>query len=55
MAKLIALPSRSPVHFRDVLDNDGINDEPLTINATLRRGKKAIIDYTGSSPQCEDR
>lgn len=54
MAKLIALLPEEPVHFRDVLDNDGVNDEPLVINATLRReGEKAIIDYTGTSPQCE--
>ena len=54
MALLIELLPEEPVSFRDVLDGDGINDEPLVINATLhRQGKKVVIDYTGSSPQCE--
>jgi N-methylhydantoinase B len=54
MAKLIELLPEQPVRFQDVLDGDGLNDQPLVINATLRReGHKAIIDYTGSSPQCE--
>lgn len=55
MLKLIhQLPDRQPVSFADVLDGDGINDQPLTIRLTLeRRGDKVVLDFTGSSPQCE--
>ena len=36
------------------MDNDGLNDEPLTIKATItRQGDRVTIDYTGTSPQCE--
>ncbi len=52
MRRLIALLPEQPVSFTDVLDNDGLIDEPLTITATLTRvGEKARLDYTGTSPQ----
>jgi N-methylhydantoinase B len=55
MIKLIRqLPDRKPISFEDVLDSDGINDEPLVIRLTLeRQGDKVILDYAGTSPQCE--
>jgi N-methylhydantoinase B len=54
MKKLIALLPEEPVSFEDVLDYDGIVDEPLTIKITLhRKGEKVLIDYTGTSPQCD--
>lgn len=53
MRRLIALLPAEPVAFEDVLDGDGISDEPLVIRLTLRRaGERAILDYTGTSPQC---
>jgi N-methylhydantoinase B len=53
MRRLIALLPEEPVSFADVLDNDGITDEPLTIRATLtRQGERALLDFTGTSPQC---
>jgi N-methylhydantoinase B len=52
MRRLIALLPEEPVTFEDVLDNDGISDEPLTIRATLVRvGERARLDFTGTSPQ----
>lgn len=54
MRRLIQLLPEEPVRFEDVLDGDGINDEPLVIRATLqRKGDKVILDYEGTSPQCE--
>jgi N-methylhydantoinase B len=54
MRKLIQLLPESPVTFEDALDNDGLVDEPLVIRTTLqRRGEQLIVDYTGTSPQCE--
>ncbi len=52
MRRLIALLPETPVSFEDVLDNDGISDEPLTIRATLtREGERARLDFTGTAPQ----
>jgi N-methylhydantoinase B len=52
MRRLIALLPETPVSFEDVLDNDGISDEPLTIRATLARvGERARLDFSGTSPQ----
>ncbi|MGH9796107.1 MAG: hydantoinase B/oxoprolinase family protein [Candidatus Acidiferrales bacterium] len=37
----------------DFLDSDGISDQPIRIAVTIRkRGRRAEIDFTGSSPQC---
>lgn len=52
MRRLIALLPEEPVVFEDVLDNDGISNEPLTIRATLtREGERVRLDFTGTSPQ----
>jgi N-methylhydantoinase B len=52
MRRLIALLPEEPVTFEDVIDNDGITDEPLTIRATLtRQGERVRLDFTGTSPQ----
>jgi N-methylhydantoinase B len=55
MLKLIhQLPDRKPISFEDVLDGDGIRDQPLTIHLTLeRQGDRIVLDYDGTSPQCE--
>jgi N-methylhydantoinase B len=54
MIQLIRLLPEHPVSFEDVLDYDGVRDEPLRIRTTLsRQGDRVLIDYTGSSPQCE--
>jgi N-methylhydantoinase B len=54
MVRLIRELPEEPITFEDVLDGDGINDEPLTIRMTLqRRGDRVILDYEGTSPQCE--
>jgi N-methylhydantoinase B len=52
MRRLIGLLPEDSVSFTDVLDNDGLVDEPLTIKATLTRiGERARLDFTGTSPQ----
>jgi N-methylhydantoinase B len=39
-------------YAEDVLDDDGISDEPLPIRARVRiKGTKAQIDFSGSAPQ----
>lgn len=39
--------------FEDVLENDGIHDEALPIVATVKiSGDEAIVDFSGTSPQC---
>ena len=54
MAKLIKLLPEEPIVFEDYMDNDGLNDVPLTIKATItRQGDRVTIDYTGTSPQTE--
>jgi len=38
--------------FADCLDDDGISDTPVKIAVRIRiRGSRAIVDFTGSSPQ----
>jgi N-methylhydantoinase B len=38
--------------FDDVLDNDGIDDRPVTIRCAVTiRGDRATVDFAGSSPQ----
>lgn len=54
MIQLIRELPEEPISFEDVLDGDGIRDEPLTIRMTLlRRGDRVLIDFTGTSPQCD--
>ena len=54
MLRLIRLLPEEPVSFEDVLDSDGINEGLLTIHLTLeRQGDRVILDYSGTSPQCE--
>lgn len=54
MLQLIRQLPEEPLSFEDVLDSDGINSELLTLKLTLhRQGDKVILDYTGTSPQCE--
>ncbi|GKX32684.1 MAG: methylhydantoinase [Rhizobiaceae bacterium MnEN-MB40S] len=52
-AAISALPDGS-YSFSDVLDNDGIVDEALsvTLKATVR-GDRMTLDFTGSSPACK--
>src|SRR4029077_9021270 len=38
----------------DFLDDDGVTNKPLRIDVTIRiRGKNAVVDFTGSAPQCD--
>ena len=38
--------------FTDFMDNDGINDDPVPIKATISiKGDTARVDFTGSAPQ----
>lgn len=54
MSKLIHLLPEHPVSFEDVLDNDGIVNERLTIRMAIQRvGDRVQVDFTGTSPQCE--
>ncbi len=41
-------------HFSDVLDDDGVSDEAVHVEATVTiRGDRMVIDFDGSAPQCE--
>lgn len=38
--------------FEDVLDDDGVTDEPVPIRVTvIVRGDEVVVDFSGSSPQ----
>ncbi|MFK8079852.1 MAG: hydantoinase B/oxoprolinase family protein [Granulosicoccus sp.] len=51
-AELAALPD-GRWQAEDYLDNDGINDVPLTIRVALEiKGEQLLIDFAGSSDQC---
>lgn len=40
-------------HFVEEMDNDGLVDEPLRVNATVRvDGDELTVDFSGSSPPC---
>ena len=40
--------------FSDVVDNDGIDDVPITIVATItKKGDEIAVDFEGTSPQCK--
>jgi len=37
----------------DFLDSDGVSDDPLRLRAAIRiRSDRAVVDFTGSAPQC---
>jgi len=51
-AELAALPD-GRWEAQDYLDNDGIDDSPLTIRVALEiSGEQLLIDFSGSSDQC---
>ncbi|MDQ3932672.1 MAG: hydantoinase B/oxoprolinase family protein, partial [Actinomycetota bacterium] len=40
--------------FSDLLDNDGVSDDTVEIQVTVRiRGDRMVIDFDGSASQCE--
>jgi len=48
-----ALPDGS-AHFEDVLDGDGVTENPVPIRVEVRiRGGEIMVDFAGSSPQVE--
>ncbi len=50
-AAIRAIPDGT-YRFKDVLDDDGFTERPLTIAASVRiRGDQATVDFTGSDPQ----
>lgn len=51
-AHVAALPD-GQYTYRDMLDNDGVRDEPLTIALTMRiAGDTLTLDFAGTSPAC---
>ncbi|GAB2897118.1 hydantoinase B/oxoprolinase family protein [Paraburkholderia jirisanensis] len=51
-AHVAALPD-GEYTFEDVLDNDGVRDEPLTIALRMRvAGETLTLDFNGTSPAC---
>ena len=51
--RLIADLPDGVYRFRDQMDDDGIDEDPLEIVATVSiRSDEAIVDFTGTSPQC---
>ncbi len=39
-------------HAADALDDDGVNDQPVSIKVRITiKGQRALIDFTGSAPQ----
>ena len=54
MRRLIELLPEKAVTFEDRLDNDGVNNHPLTIRMSIeRQGDRVRIDYAGTSSQSE--
>lgn len=51
--RLIASLPDGTYRFSDLLDDDGVTDEPIpiTVGVTIS-GETAIVDFTGSAPQC---
>jgi N-methylhydantoinase B len=50
-AAIEALPD-GVFHAEDVIDGDGLDDEPIPIQVAVRKaGKRLIVDFTGSSGQ----
>jgi N-methylhydantoinase B len=51
--RLIASLPDGTYGFADVLDNDGVREEPVPISVAITiAGETATVDFTGSSPQC---
>ena len=54
MASTISSIPDGRYEAEDLLDDDGVSNEPQRIQVTIRiRGKNAEVDFTGSSPQCD--
>ncbi|WP_234192904.1 hydantoinase B/oxoprolinase family protein [Pseudacidovorax sp. NFM-22] len=52
-AQIASLPD-GVYSFSDVLDNDGVVDEPLTIALDMTvQGERLVLDFSRSSPQCQ--
>ncbi len=52
MANSIAAIPDGTCHFEDVMDSDGVNDEPVPVRVTITiDGKRATVDFAGSAPQ----
>ncbi len=52
-AQIAALPD-GRYAFEDVLDNDGVNDQPLTIALDMTvEGERLTLDFSRCSPQCQ--
>ncbi len=52
-AQIASLPDGT-YSFADVLDNDGVSDEPLTIALDMTvAGENLTLDFSRSSPQCQ--
>lgn len=52
-AQIASLPD-GVYRFSDVLDNDGVVDEPLTIALDMTvQGERLVLDFSRSSPQCQ--
>ena len=50
-ARLREIPDGRYV-YADVLDNDGITDEPIEIRVAIEiKGDAAVVDFTGTAPQ----
>lgn len=50
--RLIAGLPDGEYHFRDFMDNDGIDPEPVEIAVTVTiNGDEAVVDFSGSAPQ----
>lgn len=52
-AQIASLPD-GVYSFSDVLDNDGVTDEALTIALDMTvQGERLVLDFSRSSPQCQ--
>ena len=52
-AQIASLPD-GVYSFADVLDNDGVVDQPLTIALDMTvQGERLVLDFSRSSPQCQ--
>ncbi len=53
MAGALAEIPNGAYRGEDFLDSDGISDHPIRIAVSIRKhGRRAEVDFTGSSPQC---
>jgi N-methylhydantoinase B len=53
MRALLRQVPKGTYRAEDYMDNDGINDQPIKIDVSLRFGKDVTVDFTGSDPQVE--